>query len=46
MNIKHYIAAHNALGKGEVDSSILSGSTIEAFRNRDFPHRSLPTPSA
>jgi hypothetical protein len=28
MNINHNLAACNALGKGEVDSSILSGSTM------------------
>ena len=34
----------HSLGKGEVDSSILSGSTIEALRNQDFSRRPLPTP--
>ena len=34
----------HSLGKGEVDSSILSGSTIEALRNQGFSRRPLPTP--
>ncbi len=36
MNINGLGGAHNALGKGEVDSSILSGSTIHAVGNVDF----------
>jgi hypothetical protein len=34
----------HSLGKGEVDSSILSGSTTKAQINRHFPANQLPFP--
>lgn len=44
MILNAIIHAPLSLGKGEVDSSILSGSTTKAPINRRFPSRALPFP--